>query len=349
MTTSEITSETPTGEHIATPAEVVQQLVLSAWVSQGITAAADLGVADALAAGPLTIDELAGRVGADADALSRLLRALISTGIFAQCDDSRYELNPAADVLRPDAPVSMAAMARFVGSRQHREHWSSLTDAVRSGRSRVAALRGKCFFEYLGDEPEFAQIFNDAMTGLSGASIGPVVATYDFTPYRTIVDVGGGHGRLLAAILTATPDAQGVLYDLPEVISGAPPLLRESHVAERVRLAEGSFFDSVPPGGDAYVLKHIVHDWDDAASLRILRNVRSAAAPGTALLLVETVLPEGEGGSIGKWVDMEMLVINDGRERTASEYRRLLEEAGFQMVGVVDTASRFSVIEGRAV
>ena len=280
---------------------------------------------------------------------ARLLRALISTGIFAQRDDGRYELNPAADVLRSDAPVSMAAMARFVGSRQHREHWSSLTDAIRSGSSRVPALRGKSFFEYLGDEPEFAQIFNDAMTGLSGASIGPVVATYDFTPYRTIVDVGGGHGRLLAAILNATPNAQGVLYDLPEVIAGAPPLLRESHVAERVRLAEGSFFDSVPPGGDAYVLKHIIHDWDDAQSMQILRNVRSAAAPGTALLLVETVIPEGDGASIGKWVDMEMLVINDGRERTASEYRRLFEEAGFQMVGVVDTASRFSIIEGRAV
>ena len=283
--------ENPSDGHTANPAEAIQQLVLAAWVSQGITAAADLGVADALAAGPLSIGELAGRVGANADALARLLRALISTGIFAQRDDGRYELNPAADVLRSDAPVSMAAMARFVGSRQHREHWSSLTDAIRSGWSRVPALRGKSFFEYLGDEPEFAQIFNDAMTGLSGASIGPVVATYDFTPYRTIVDVGGGHGRLLAAILNATPNAQGVLYDMPEVIAGASPLLRESHVAERVRLDEGSFFDSVPPGGDAYVLKHIIHDWDDAQSMQILRNVRSAAAPGTALLLVETVIP----------------------------------------------------------
>ncbi|MFZ1176872.1 MAG: methyltransferase, partial [Mycobacterium sp.] len=230
----------------APPTEVMQELILAAWVSQGITAVADLGVADALAGGPLSIDELAGKVGANPDALRRLLRALISTGIFAQRGDGRYELNPMAELLRSDAPVSMAAMARFIGSRHHREHWSLLTDAIKTGSSIVPALRGKDFFDYMGGEPEFGQIFNDAMTGLSSAAIGPVVDAYDFTPYRTIIDVAGGHGRLLAAILASAPDAQGVLYDLPEVIAGAMPLLREWQVAERVRLAEGSFFDSVP-------------------------------------------------------------------------------------------------------
>lgn len=326
----------------------MQELILAAWVSQGITAVADLRVADALSAGPLPIDELAGRVGADADALGRLLRALISKGIFAQRDDGRYELTPMAELLRSDAPVSMAPMARFIGARQHREHWSLLTEAIKTGTSVVPALRGKDFFDYLGDEPEFGQIFNDAMTGLSGLSIGPVVEAYDFSRFATIVDVAGGHGRLLGAILASAPDAQGVLYDLPEVIAGAPALLQESH-AERVRLAEGSFFDSVPTGADAYILKHIIHDWDDDASLRILRNVRSAAPAGAALLLVETVIPEDDSGSIAKWTDMEMLIINNGRERTAGEYRRLFDAAGFEMVGVVDTASRFSIIEGRAV
>ncbi len=208
----------------------------------------------------------------------------------------------------------MAAMARFIGSRHHREHWSLLTDAIKTGNTVVPALRGKGFFDYLGDEPEFGQIFNDAMTGLSGSAIGPVVDAYDFTRFGTIVDVAGGHGRLLAAILASAPDAQGVLYDLPEVIAGALPLLRECHVAERVRLAEGSFFDGVPAGGDAYVLKHIIHDWDDDPSVQILRNVRSAAATGARLLLVETVIPEDDGGSIAKWTDMEMLIINNGRD-----------------------------------
>jgi hypothetical protein len=332
----------------APPAEVMQELILAAWISQGITAVADLGVADALAGGPLSINELAGKVGAEPDALGRLLRALISKGIFARRDDGRYELSPLADLLRSDVPVSVAPMARFIGARQHREHWSLLTEAIKTGTTVVPALRGKSFFDYLGDEPEFGRIFNDAMTGQSGLSVGPVVDAYDFTRFGTIVDVAGGHGRLLAAILASAPDAQGVLYDLPEVIAGALALLRESHVAERVRLAEGSFFDGVPAGGDAYVLKHIIHDWDDDASVRILRNVRSAAATGAALLLVETVIPEDDSGSIAKWTDMEMLIINNGRERTVGEYRRLFDEAGFQMIGVVDTASRFSIIEGRA-
>ncbi len=326
----------------------MQELILAAWMSQGITAAADLGVADALTDGPLPVDELAGKVGANPDALRRLLRALISRGIFALRDDGRYELNSMAELLRSDAPVSMAAMARFVGSRHHREHWSLLTEAIKSGGSVVPALRGKDFFDYLSDEPEFAQIFNDAMTGLSGSAIGPVVDAYDFTQFGTIVDVAGGHGRLLAAILASAPNARGVLYDLPEVIAGAGPLLRESGVAERVRLAQGSFFDYVPPGGDAYVLKHIIHDWDDDPSVQILRNVRSAAAAGATLLLVERVITEDDDGSIAKWTDMEMLIINSGRERTATEYRRLLDESGFRLTRVVDTASRFSIVEARA-
>jgi hypothetical protein len=337
----------PPDRHTADPTEEMNELIFGAWMAQAITAVADLGVADALAGGPLPIDELATRVGANPDALRRLLRVLISRGIFAQRNDGRYELTPMADVLRSEAPVSMAAMARFIGSPQHREHWSLLTEAIKTGASVVSTLRGMSYFDYMGDEPEFGRMFNDAMTSLSGLSIGPVVAAYDFTQYRTIVDVAGGHGRLLAAILASAPDAQGVLFDLPDVIAGATPLLREKHVAERVRLAEGSFFDGIPAGGDAYVLKHIIHDWDDDASVQILRNVRTAATPGTSVLLVETVVPEDDSRSNAKLLDMEMLLVNDGRERTAGEYRRLFDEAGFQMVGVVDTASPYSIIEAR--
>jgi O-methyltransferase/methyltransferase family protein len=346
VTTSDVT---PLDRQTAPPAEVMQELILGAWMSQVITTVADLGVADALAGGPLPINELASNVGADPDALRRLLRASIGRGIFAQCDDGRYELTPLADVLRSDAPISMAATARFIGAREHREHWSMLTEAIKTGTSIVPALRGRSFFDYLGDEPEFGQIFNDAMTSLSGLSIGPVVEAYDFTPYGTIVDVAGGHGRLLAAILASAPHAQGVLYDLPEVIAGATPLLQENHVAERVRLVEGSFFDEIPAGGDAYVLKIIIHDWDDDASVQILRNVRSAAVTGTALLLVEMVIPEDDRESMAKLTDMEMLLLNNGRERTVDEHRRLLDEAGFKMTCVVDTASPFSIIEARAI
>jgi hypothetical protein len=332
----------------ASPVEVMRELILGAWMSQVIATAADLGVADALVGKPLPINELAGKVGADPDALRRLLRVLIGRGIFAQRDDGRYELTALADLLRSDVPVSMAGMARFVGARQHREHWSLLTEAIETGASIVPTLRGKNFFDYLDDDPEFAQIFNDAMTSDSGVWLEAVAEAYDFTRYSTIVDVGGGHGGLLAAILTSAPNARGVLYDLAEVIAGAPPLLQENRVAERVRLAEGSFLEGVPGGGDAYVLKHIIHDWDDDSSMRILRNVRAAATTGAALLLVETVIPEHDGESLATLADMEMLLVNNGRERTIDEYRRLLDEAGFTMIGVVDAAPQLSIIEARA-
>ncbi len=342
------TSDTPTADE-PTPvhAQAMQDMIFATWKSQAIAAAADLGVADALSGGSLPLDELATKVGADPDALRRLLRALISEGIFAH-DDHRYRLNPMAELLRCDAPVSMAAVARFVGSPQHREHWSHLTGTITSGKAAVPTLRGKGFFDYLGDEPEFAQIFNDAMTSFSTASIGPVVDAYDFTPFGTIVDVAGGHGRLLTAILDAAPKAHGVLYDLPEVIAGAPSLLRKSVVAERVQLAEGSFFDSVPAGGDAYILKHIIHDWDDHPSVQILRNVRTAAATCATLLIIEHIVPEDDSASTAKLMDIEMLLGNNGRERTVAEYRRLFDAAGFRLTRVIDTAAAFSIVEARA-
>ncbi|WP_099051001.1 methyltransferase [Mycobacterium asiaticum] len=339
---------TPLDQQAYSAAEAMQGLILGAWVAQVITAVADLGVADALADGPLQLDELACKVGAESDALRRTLRALICKGIFAQGDDGRYELTRRADLLRTDAPVSMAALARLVGSPREREHWSLLTQTIRSGTSPVEALRGKPFFDYLRDEPEYSAIFNDAMTGLSAYVDGPLVAAYDFTPYQVIVDVAGGHGRLLAAILASAPNTQGVLFDLPDVVAQAAPLLQELGVAQRVRLVKGSFFEVVPSQADAYVLKHIVHDWSDDAALQILRNVRRAAPIGAALLLVETVIPDDSSESTGKIADIEMLVFNGGRERTAKEYQQLLDQAGFEMTQIVDTETDFSLIEARA-
>jgi DNA-binding transcriptional ArsR family regulator len=333
----------------APPAAAMLEMIFGAWIAQGIAVAADLKVADALADGPLAIDELARRVGADPDALARLLRALISEGIFVQRRDGRYALNALGDTLRSDAPISIAGMARFVGAPEHREHWSHLLDAVKTGEAVTPKLRGMSGWDYLAQQPELAAIFNDAMTSISEWAIDPVVAAYDFAPYPTIIDVGGGHGRLLAAIVTATPGARGVLYDLPHVVDGAPELLQKYGVTDRVRTAGGSFLDAVPEGGDAYVLKNVIHDWPDAEAVTILSNVRKAATPGTTLLLVELVIPDHNREFTGKWVDMEMLVQAGARERTATEYRKLLEQAGFQMTRVVPTASPFSLVEGKAV
>ena len=326
----------------------MMEMIIAAWTSQAITAAAQLRVADALAAGPLSIDQLAARVGADADALGRLLRALISRGIFRHRRDGRYELNSLAGTLLSDAPVSMSWAARFYGSREQRERWTLLAESVRTGNAIVPALRGKETFDYFAEQPELAELFNQTMTSVSAMTDATVVAGYDFSAYPTIVDVGGGHGPLLAAILAAAPGSRGVLYDLPPVVANAPNLLRARNVADRVRITEGSFFDAVPGGGDAYILKNIIHDWPDDKAVHILRNVRAAAGPRATVLLVEFVIPKHDRDFAGKWVDLEMLLNLGARERTAAEYRDLLSKAGLRMSRVVETASPLSVVEARA-
>jgi len=335
-------------QRTAPPAAVMLELIMNAWVAQAITTAADLGVAEALAAGPLSGEQLADRVGADADALRRLMRALIGIGIFRQRGDGHYALTPLAETLRTDAPVSMAGMARWVGSPQHREHWSHLTDAIRTGNAVVPELRGKPAFEYLADEAELGGIFNSAMTNVSEFATVPLTAAYDFGAFGTIVDVGGGHGRLLAAILQAAPNSRGVLFDLPEVVAGAPEVFRKCGVDDRVRIEEGSFFDSVPGGGDAYVLKNVIHDWPEEDALHILKNVRATARTGARLLLCEFVIPHHDRDFHGKWVDIEMLVVAGARERTVEEYGQLFDQAGFRLNRVVDTVSPLSIVEATA-
>jgi C-methyltransferase len=331
-----------------TPAPAAMlEMIVAGWTSQAITVAAQLGVADALADGPLPIDELAARVDADADALRRLLRALIGRGIFRQRRDGRYELNALSDTLRSDAVVSMTSAARFYGSQEQRERWTLLVDSVRTGEAVVAGLRGKESFEYFADNPELAELFNQTMTSVSELTDATVVAGYGFSAYPTIVDVGGGHGPLLAAILASAPASRGILYDLPLVVANAPSLLRTLDVADRVRIAEGSFFDCVPPNGDAYILKNVIHDWPDDKALQILRNVRAAAGPHATVLLVEFVIPSHGRDFPGKWVDLEMMLNLGARERTAAEYRDLLSQAGFRMTRVVETASPLSVVEAR--
>src|SRR3984893_13658890 len=331
-----------------TPAPAaMMEMVIATWTSQAITVAAQLGVADALTNGPLPIEELATRVGTDPDALRRLLRALIGKGIFRHRRDGRYELNSLAGTLRSDAPISMTWAAQFYGSAEQRERWTLMVDSIRTGSTVVPALRGKESFDYFAGEPELAELFNQTRTTVSELTDGTVVAGYDFSVYPTIVDVGGGHGPLLAAILAGAQASRGVLYDLPQVVADAPKCLRQCNVADRVRIAEGSFFDSVPGGGDAYILKNIIHDWPDEKAVQILRNVRAAAGPRATVLLVELIIPEHDRDFPGKWADLEMLLNLAARERTAAEYRNLLSQAGFRMTRVVQTASPLSLVEAR--
>ncbi len=326
----------------------MMEMIIATWASQAIAAAAELGVADALADEPLSIDELAAKVGADADALHRLLRALIGRGVFVRRHDGRYELNPLGRTLCSDAPMSMAWAARFYGSQEQRERWTRLVDSIRTGRSVVPVLHGKESFDYFAEYPQHAELFHRTMTSISELTDASVVAGYDFSAYPTIVDVGGGHGPLLATILAAAPASQGVLYDLPVVVLDAPKLLCKHDVADRVRIEAGSFFDDVPCGGDVYVLKNIIHDWPDEKAVQILRNVRAAAGPRATVLLIELVIPDHDRDFPGKWADLEMLLNLAARERTAAQYRNLLSKAGFRMTRVVQTASPLSLVEARA-
>jgi hypothetical protein len=327
----------------------MMEMITNAWAAQAITAAADLGIADALAKGPLSIDEVAEAVDADADTVGRLLRALSSRNIFRLRRDGRYDLTPLADTLRTDSDVSLRAFARFVGSPQEREHWSHITNSIRTGKPVIPELRGKPAFEYIAGERELDEIFNNAMTDLSELEIPPVVAAYDFSRFSTIVDVAGGHGRLLAAVLNATPQARGILFDQPHVVADAPSLLKEHRVADRVQVVEGSFFETIVEGGDAYLLKHIIHDWPDDEAVQILTNIRKAAGVGKQLLIVEFVIPRNEREFPGHWMDLEMHIAAGARERTAAQYGRLLSRAGFRLTRVVETATPISVIEAVAV
>jgi C-methyltransferase len=331
------------------PYAAMMELIVGAWTSQAIAVAVELGIADVLDKGPLRLEELASRVEADPDALRRLLRALIGRGIFRQRRDGRYALNALATSLRTNAPLSAAAMAQMVGSRQHREHWSYLADAIRTGKAVLPVLHGMEAFDYLVGEPELNEVFNRAMADTTEMALGYLMAAYSFDDYQTVVDVGGGLGRLLAAILTATPTARGVLYDLPHALVDAPPMLRQHKVAHRVELVEGSFFDSVPTGGDVYVLKMILHDWPDDKALEILQSVRAAAKVGAKVLVIDCVIPDNDREFFGHWTDLEMLLLQAGRERTVPEYCSLLERAGFRMTRWVPTASPLSFVEAEAI
>lgn len=323
------------------------ELVTAAWLGQAVAVAAKLGIADALADGPRTSGELARSLACHEDALRRLLRALTQHGVFRERSDGRYEQSALSESLRRDVPHSVRAFALYVGSDEQRAHWSLLEHSIRTGEPSVARARGCTFFEYTRENRAFGALFNDAMTGLSQLAQEALLARYDFTPFARIVDVGGGRGRLLAAMLQRAPNAHGVLFDLAEVVDDAPDTLRALGVHARCTVESGSFFERAPTGGDLYVLKHILHDWSDRDAVQILRTVRRAMAGDQTLLLFESILPSDGRAHLAALTDLEMLLCLGGRERTLLEFVALLAEAGFALSRVIDTAAPISILEAR--
>jgi len=273
-----------------------------------------------------------------------MLRALASVGVFTETAPGTFALTPLADLLRTAVPGSMRALAITYNEEQYRA-WGELLHSVKTGGVAFEHIYGMPVFEYFAQHPEADRVFNDAMIGWSNQVAGAVADTYDFAPFRTVVDVGGGYGTLLAAILRNNPDARGILFDQPHVIAGADGLLTAAGVADRCATVGGDFFAAVPEGGDAYVLAQILHDWDDDRCMTILRQCRRAISSHGKLLVVELVLPPDEEPFFGKWLDLHMLVMNGGRERTAIEYGALFQATGFQLTRVVPTPPGPSVVE----
>ena len=327
------------------PQAELGRMIMGYWISQAIYAAARFGVADLLSDGAKSVDDLAAATGTKAEFLYRLLRALASVSIFAEEDGRRFSLTPLAEPLRSDAQGSQRALALMMGEDQYRA-WGNLADTVRTGDNAYEKVFGKPIFEHLAEQPEKARIFDEAMTGIHGRETGAILDAYDFVGINIIADIGGGNGSKIAAILQKHPDMQGILFDLPHVVERARPRIEAPGLMGRCRLLSGDFFQSVPGGADAYVMRHIIHDWNDSKSVTILKNCHAVMSPGDRLLLVESVIPPGNGPFTGKFLDLTMMLIPGGRERTAGEYRDLYDEAGFDLVRIVPTSTEVSVIEG---
>ncbi|TNM37739.1 methyltransferase [Nocardioides albidus] len=326
------------------PPVTMLRMLTGYWISKALSVAAELGVADQLKDGRRSASDLAATCGADPASLYRLLRALAGVGVFTEGDDGRFGLTPLAELLRTDTPGSMRALARMYGSEQF-EAWAGLEGSIRTGDPSFERIFGATYFDHLESHPRSSAVFNDAMTGWTAQLADAVVGAYDFSRSRQVVDVGGGLGLLLSTILRANQATEGVLFELPHVAADATAFLDKAGVGDRSSAVGGDFFESVPEGGTTYVVAQILHDWDDEHSGRILRNCRRAIHPDGRLLVVEQVIPPADENSLGKWLDLHMLVLLGGRERTESEYQALLATAGFELNRVIPTAAGASVLE----
>ena len=324
------------------------QLTTGFMVSAALGVVAQLGVADHLADGPRSTPDLAARTGANEDALYRVLRALATTGIFTEISSRTFALTPSGALLRSNVPGSVKDMVLWLCDSFHFRVYAEMAHSVRTGETLGDKLLGMPVFEYLQHNPELAARFNNAMTNFSAGIAPAVLEAYDFGGIDVLVDVAGGHGMLLASVLRKYPSMRGILFDVEHVITGAkaPEALG---VADRCDKVSGDFFKAVPRGGDAYVLKSIIHDWDDEKAGAILRNTRAAleGKPNGKVLLVEAVIKPGNEPDLSKLGDLEMMLLPGGRERTEAEFAALFARNGFQLTRVVPTHAPLWVVEAQ--
>ena len=324
------------------------QMLTASWVSQAISVAAWLGVADHLQADPKSVDQLAQATDTQPQHLYRLLRMLASVGIFSEVTPAHFAITPMAGFLVSDAPGSLRSLAMMLGDEWHWRCWGDMLNIIKTGEPALQHLyQADDTFKYFTQHPESGNIYNQAMGNWAKNAHTAVLGVYDFSQFKQIIDIAGGYGALLSAILTSSPHSHGILFDQPHVVEAAKSQLVQAGVGDRYQTLSGDFFAAVPKGGDGYVLSFILHDWNDEDCLKILKNVRQAIAPQGKLIIVETLIPSGNTPHFGKLLDLEMLAMYPaGKERTQAEYEALFQAAGFELTQVIHTAAPVSVIEG---
>jgi hypothetical protein len=332
-----------TPEFQVAPPIAVLQLVTGRWVSQIVGVAAELGLADEIQTGPKTAQEVAAAKGLHVDAVYRLLRALASVGIFAEQEEGRFRQTPMSDALRSDVPYSMRGIARISNRRWIIRGWTELEHSVRTDVSACEHVHGLPALDYVSQHPEETEVFADAMDGY-GVLVGTaVVQAYDFSGIQTLAEIGGN--LVLAIVLAKYPLMRGIIFDSPAVIESLSGFLRSHHLENRVQLSCGNFLEAAPKGADAYLLQNILHWQSDEDCLRILKAVHAAAQPDAKLLIVEAILETSNEPQFAKTLDIAMLVLGGGKERTLGEWEELLSVAGFRITRTIPTGSFASVIE----
>jgi hypothetical protein len=328
------------------PPAVILQLVTNLWATKSVATFARLRGPDGLASGPKTAAALAAELGVHEGALARLLRGIALAGIVNQSSDGRWALTPVGEVLRSDVPGSMRALLIAETAPGHWLPWGEMEHSIRTGGPATTKALGTDAWSYYRQHPDEANDFAEGMSGISTMAAMAVLGTYDFSACRRVVDVGGSHGTMLAGVLSRVPEAKGVLFDLPDVVAGAAPTLRAAGVDGRVEIVPGSFFDGVPSGGDTYLLKFILHDWSDDECVGILKKVRSALAPNGRVVVIEMLIGD-TAPSPAPLLDLNMLVMLTGRERSLPEFEALFARAGLKLTGHHRTPSPFHAIEAK--
>ena len=331
--------------------DTVLGLLTGYWVSQLIYVAARLGIADELTGGPRTVTVLAKKVGAHEPSLRRVLRALASLGIFAETANGRFKLTPLAATLRSDVKGSLRPFALMMADTYNWNAWGQLLHGTRTGQLPFDHVYGMPLFEYLREHPNADREFSAAMASISGPEADAIARGLDFGRFKTVIDVGGAHGHLLATVLGRHRKVRGILYDQPQVVAGAAAsgFITARGIADRCSVQGGNFFTSVPAGADAYMMKYIIHDWTDDQCVRILGNCRRAMAPDGRVLVVEHVIRPGNAPDWGKLLDVNMLVLPGGQERTREEFAALFTRAGLRLKRIHKTAAALSILEAAPV